>query len=54
MRLGNEYSRQNINTLGFIPETEKWFNSHELIATNQDIKSKRKDISFLQFTVLEK
>ena len=42
MRLVNEYSRQNINTLDFIPETEKWFNSHELIATNQDIKAKGK------------
>ena len=42
MRLDNEYSRQNINTLGFIPETEKWFNSHELITTNQHIKTKVK------------
>ena len=42
MRLDNEYSRQNINTLGFIPETEKWFNSHKLITTNQHIKAKGK------------
>ena len=42
MRLDNEYSRQNINTLDFIPETEKWFSSHELITTNQHIKTKGK------------
>ena len=42
MRLYNEYSRQNINTLDFIPETEKWFNHHELITTNQHIETKGK------------
>ena len=42
MRFDNEYSKQNIDTVDFIPETEKWFNSHELIATNQDIKAKGK------------
>ena len=42
MRLVNEYSRQNINTLDFSPETEKWFSSHELITINQHMKIKGK------------
>ena len=42
MRLVNEYSRQNINTLDFSSETEKWFSSHELITINQHMKIKGK------------
>ena len=42
MSIDNEYSKQNINKLDFIPEAEGWFNSHKLINTSQHIKIKRK------------